>query len=103
MRRKKPEIIGDHIDVEQLSRDVQFLAKTVKDLGVILDEIREDLIYAVRNTGLDPSVSRAEHQRFLDQVAEGIVEMEEQDAPIGTKKTFTVEPLPVKPTGTLFE
>lgn len=96
-------------DVAKLAEVVRDLAQHVRQLALLLDEIREDLIHAVRNTGLDPAISPGEHQNFLDQISEAVQEMEETDAPVGTRKiiqvpveSVKVDP-PQQPTRSLFE
>ncbi len=80
--------------VDSLAEAVEALTHQVRQLGLIMDEIREDLVHAVRNDYLNPSGS---HWR---PVASWDRETEDRDAEPPTEVEKD-EPSPNPPPGKL--
>ena len=97
-KQPKPAPAPESPDIAKLAEVVQGLTHQVQHLAMILDEVREDLVWAVRN---DKFHDAGHSQRYVASQLREEAEDDEQPGP--------VEPAPVLPTAspqstrTLFE
>jgi hypothetical protein len=90
-KRPKPAPVESE-DVAALTKVVQELKVQVRELARIMDEVREDLLGAVRNNQLDPCATRRMVDGYLeDEEVAAESEADEEPSP--------VPPPPVRPTG----
>jgi hypothetical protein len=78
--RPKPAPVESE-DIAALTRAVQELKTQVRELAGIMDEVREDLLGAVRNNQLDPCATQRMVQDYLGDEDEEF-DVEEPDGPV---------------------
>ncbi len=67
--------------VDRLAEAVEALTHQVRQLGLIMDEIREDLVHAVRNDRLDPA-GRNQWRPVLSTTSEEDCGEDEEEEPV---------------------
>lgn len=95
MTRRQSPVPVESTEVATLSKVVEELSRQIRQLALIMDEVREELLGAVRNSHLDPCVTR----RIVDSYL-GDDDEEFDDYDDHTEDDSPVQPPPVRATST---